>query len=107
MLILVKAARLSPTNKDAKPGYAAPLGLVRGLLDAIGGERWGPLVTSTLIGSGQATRHDASSTRSTRRNSSSPSRSHRHSLSSWDLPISATSFIALIIGLVVAAPLGA
>ncbi|MGE0222286.1 MAG: sulfite exporter TauE/SafE family protein [Acetobacteraceae bacterium] len=56
MLILMKAIRLSPTNEDAKVGYAAPLGLVGGFLDAIGGGGWGPLVTSTLIGSGHAPR---------------------------------------------------
>jgi len=56
LLILVKAFRLSPTREDARPGHAAPLGLVGGFLDAIGGGGWGPIVTSTLIGSGQAPR---------------------------------------------------
>ena len=56
MLILLKAARLAPTNEDAKVEYAAPLGLVGGFLDAVGGGGWGPLVTSTLIGSGHAPR---------------------------------------------------
>jgi uncharacterized membrane protein YfcA len=56
MLILLKAARLSPTSEDAKVEYAAPLGLVGGFLDAVGGGGWGPMVTSTLIGSGHAPR---------------------------------------------------
>jgi uncharacterized membrane protein YfcA len=56
MLILLKAARLAPTSEDAKADYAAPLGLVGGFLDAVGGGGWGPLVTSTLIGSGHAPR---------------------------------------------------
>jgi uncharacterized membrane protein YfcA len=56
MLILMKAAKLAPTNEDAKAGYAAPLGLLGGFLDAVGGGGWGPLVTSTLIGSGHAPR---------------------------------------------------
>jgi uncharacterized membrane protein YfcA len=56
MLILMKAAKLAPTNEDAKVEYAAPLGLVGGFLDAVGGGGWGPLVTSTLIGSGHAPR---------------------------------------------------
>ena len=56
ILILMKAAKLAPTNEDAKIGYAAPLGLVGGFLDAVGGGGWGPLVTSTLIGSGHAPR---------------------------------------------------
>jgi uncharacterized membrane protein YfcA len=54
-LILMRAARALPIE-DARPGYAPPLGLVGGFLDAIGGGGWGPLVTSTLIGSGQAPR---------------------------------------------------
>ena len=56
ILILMKAVKLAPTNEDAKVGYAAPLGLVGGFLDAVGGGGWGPLVTSTLIGSGHAPR---------------------------------------------------
>jgi hypothetical protein len=56
MVILMKAAKLAPANEDAQVGYAAPLGLVGGFLDAIGGGGWGPMVTSTLIGSGHAPR---------------------------------------------------
>jgi uncharacterized protein len=56
LFILMKAARLAPTDEDAKIGYAAPLGLLGGFLDAIGGGGWGPMVTSTLIGSGHAPR---------------------------------------------------
>lgn len=56
VLILIKAAKLAPTDEDAKVGDAAPLGLVGGFLDAIGGGGWGPMVTSTLIGSGHAPR---------------------------------------------------
>ena len=56
LFILMKAAELAPINEDAKVGYAAPLGLVGGFLDAIGGGGWGPMVTSTLIGSGHAPR---------------------------------------------------
>jgi len=56
LFILMKAAELAPTNEDAKVGDAAPLGLVGGFLDAIGGGGWGPMVTSTLIGSGHAPR---------------------------------------------------
>lgn len=56
LLILLKAARLTPTTEDAKVEYAAPLGLIGGFLDAIGGGGWGPMVASTLIGSGHAPR---------------------------------------------------
>ena len=55
VLILMRAARALPME-DARPVFAPPLGLVGGFLDAIGGGGWGPLVTSTLIGSGQAPR---------------------------------------------------
>ena len=34
----------------------APLGLVGGFLDAIGGGGWGPTVSSTLVGAGQEPR---------------------------------------------------
>lgn len=56
ILILVKAVRFSRPREDAKVGYAAPLGVVGGFLDAVGGGGWGPMVTSTLIGSGHAPR---------------------------------------------------
>jgi uncharacterized membrane protein YfcA len=55
VFILMRVARLSPME-DATASYAAPLGLVGGFLDAIGGGGWGPMVSSTLIGSGHAPR---------------------------------------------------
>lgn len=55
VFILMRVARLSPAE-DATASYAAPLGLVGGFLDAIGGGGWGPMVSSTLIGSGHAPR---------------------------------------------------
>lgn len=45
-----------PPEYDVSPAYAAPLGIIGGFLDAIGGGGWGPIVTSTLIGSGHAPR---------------------------------------------------
>lgn len=56
ILILMRAVHLAPVDEDAQVGYAAPLGLVGGFLDAIGGGGWGPMVSSTLIGSGHAPR---------------------------------------------------
>lgn len=56
IVILMRAARLSPVDEDATANYAAPLGLIGGFLDAIGGGGWGPMVSSTLIGSGHAPR---------------------------------------------------
>ena len=55
-LILRKAVRATPPRRDAATRMAAPLGLAGGFLDAVGGGGWGPLVTSTLIGSGHAPR---------------------------------------------------
>ena len=42
---------------DEPPNHVAPLGLVGGFVDAIGGGGWGPIVTSTLIGQGQTPRY--------------------------------------------------
>jgi uncharacterized membrane protein YfcA len=39
------------------PGKVAPLGFAGGLLDAIGGGGWGPIVTSTLLGQGATPRY--------------------------------------------------
>jgi uncharacterized membrane protein YfcA len=55
ILILFKSMRRVP-ERDPEFRIAAPLGLVGGFLDASGGGGWGPVVTSTLIGSGQAPR---------------------------------------------------
>ena len=55
--ILVKAfngAQLSEEKQTSK--WLIPLGLVGGVSDAIGGGGWGPIVTSTLISSGHAPR---------------------------------------------------
>jgi uncharacterized protein len=42
-------------------GWSAALGFVAGFLDASGGGGWGPVATSTLIGSGHAPRHTVGS----------------------------------------------
>ncbi len=55
LFILVRAFRAAPES-DAPPKFAAPLGIVGGFLDAIGGGGWGATVTSTLLGSGHAAR---------------------------------------------------
>jgi hypothetical protein len=55
ILILVRAARSTP-QRDASFSVAPPLGFVGGFLDASGGGGWGPVVSSTLIGSGHAPR---------------------------------------------------
>jgi uncharacterized protein len=55
ILILIKAAR-GVTPRKTNPGLVPPLGLAGGFLDASGGGGWGPVVTSTLIGSGHVPR---------------------------------------------------
>jgi len=56
IVVLLRVARAAVPQREAPPGIAAPLGLVGGFLDAIGGGGWGPLLTSSLIGSGYAPR---------------------------------------------------
>jgi uncharacterized membrane protein YfcA len=64
LFILLKAARQIP-KRDAPFALAPPLGLVGGFLDASGGGGWGPMVASTLIGSGQAPRKAVGSVNTT------------------------------------------
>lgn len=45
--------------------WTTPLGFVGGFLDASGGGGWGPMVTSTLVGSGHAPRHTVGSVNAT------------------------------------------
>jgi uncharacterized protein len=54
--ILWKALRPAVTAKEP-PQHVVPLGLVGGFMDAIGGGGWGPIVTTTLIGSGTSPRY--------------------------------------------------
>jgi len=49
--IIFKAIRSFP-EKPVSGRLVAPLGVVGGFVDAIGGGGWGPIVTSSLIGSG-------------------------------------------------------
>ena len=55
ILVLIKSVRHAP-ERDPSFAIAPPLGLAGGFLDASGGGGWGPVVTSTLIGSGHAPR---------------------------------------------------
>jgi uncharacterized membrane protein YfcA len=60
LYILWKSARIA-TARHAPAGWTAPAGLVGGFLDASGGGGWGPVLTSTLIGSGHAPRQTVGS----------------------------------------------
>jgi len=54
-VILWRAARgVRPRPVSAK--WPAPLGLIGGFMDAVGGGGWGPTVTTTLVGSGASVR---------------------------------------------------
>ena len=55
VFILFKALRQFPT-RDAPAGWVPPVGFTAGFLDASGGGGWGPVATSTLVGSGHAPR---------------------------------------------------
>ena len=60
LYILWKSSRITPAPR-APARWTAPLGLLAGFFDASGGGGWGPLTTSTLIGSGHAPRHTVGS----------------------------------------------
>jgi uncharacterized membrane protein YfcA len=55
IFILLKAWQLAP-GRDAPGPWVGPIGFVAGFLDASGGGGWGPLATSSLVGSGHAPR---------------------------------------------------
>src|SRR4051794_950970 len=55
VFILFKAWRGIPA-RDAPAPWVAPIGFVAGFLDASGGGGWGPVATTTLVGSGHAPR---------------------------------------------------
>lgn len=55
LYILVKAFRRITVKTDP-PTFVAPLALLGGFVDAVGGGGWGPVVTTTLLGSGHEPR---------------------------------------------------
>jgi uncharacterized membrane protein YfcA len=66
LYILWKSSRIAPAPAPRAPArWTAPLGLLAGFLDASGGGGWGPLTTSTLIGSGHAPRQTVGSVTTT------------------------------------------
>lgn len=56
LYILYRAWRAAHPVDDHKVGIVAPLGLVGGFADAVGGGGWGPVVTTGLVGSGGSPR---------------------------------------------------
>jgi uncharacterized membrane protein YfcA len=57
VFIIYKAVHRKHSFVDEPPNNVAPLGLVGGFVDAIGGGGWGPIVTSTLLGQGNHPRY--------------------------------------------------
>lgn len=57
LFILYKALHKKHHFVDDPPNNIAPLGFFGGLMDAIGGGGWGPIVTSTLLGQGSVPRY--------------------------------------------------
>jgi uncharacterized membrane protein YfcA len=64
IFILLKAWQLAP-GRDAPGPWVGPIGFVAGFLDASGGGGWGPVATSSLIGSGHAPRTTVGSVNTT------------------------------------------
>lgn len=101
--ILLRALR--PTQKqDVAPAYVAPLGGIGGFLDAIGGGGWGAIVTSTLVGSGHAPRLAIGSANIAEFFvTGAAATTFLVELG----PVHMQAFLGLVIGGVIAAPLGA
>jgi uncharacterized membrane protein YfcA len=62
--ILLRSFRIAPLHREPAR-WLPPVGFVGGFLDASGGGGWGPVVTSTLIGSGHAPRQTVGSVNTT------------------------------------------
>ena len=102
IFILFKAWRGIPA-RDAPTPWVGPIGFVAGFLDASGGGGWGPVATSTLIGSGHAPRMTVGSVNTTEffvTIAAATTFFVELGASPWK------ELLALIIGGVLAAPLG-
>ena len=64
LYILWKSVRIALIPRKLA-GWTGPLGFVAGFLDASGGGGWGPMTTSTLVGSGHAPRYAVGSVNTT------------------------------------------
>jgi uncharacterized protein len=102
VLILVRARR-KVAPRDVPTRWAPPLGFAGGFLDASGGGGWGPIVTSTLIGSGHAPRTTVGSVNTTEffvTTAAATTFFVELGASPWQ------ELLALVIGGLIAAPLG-
>lgn len=64
LYMLWKSVRIALVPRKLA-GWTGPLGFVAGFLDASGGGGWGPMTTSTLVGSGHAPRQAVGSVNTT------------------------------------------
>jgi uncharacterized membrane protein YfcA len=102
IFILLRAFMLSP-GRDSPAAWTSPVGFVAGFLDASGGGGWGPVATSTLVGSGHAPRQAVGSVNTTEFFvTTAAATTFFIELGSSPLP----TLLALVIGGVLAAPLG-
>ena len=62
--ILLRSMRIA-MERQTPASWTPPIGFVAGFLDASGGGGWGPVLTSTLIGSGHAPRQTVGSVNTT------------------------------------------
>jgi uncharacterized membrane protein YfcA len=101
--LLWRGFRYPPQRRDAR--WVAPLGLVGGFLDASGGGGWGPVVTSNLLLQGTSPRHTIGTVNTVEFFLTlSISITFLYHLG-WETFTTAT--VGLLIGGVMAAPLGA
>jgi len=102
LFILFKAMRKTPM-RDAPAAWVPPVGFVAGFLDASGGGGWGPVATSTLVGSGHAPRTAVGSVNTTEFFVTiAAATTFFIELGASPIP----SLVALVIGGVMAAPFG-
>lgn len=102
IFILVRAFMVPP-GRDSPASWTSPVGFVAGFLDASGGGGWGPVATSTLVGSGHAPRQAVGSVNTTEFFvTTAAATTFFVELGTSPLP----TLLALVIGGVIAAPLG-
>lgn len=93
------------THVEREPKIVEPLGLIGGFLDAAGGGGWGPIVTSNLMVQGTSPRHTIGTVSAAEFVLTLSISAAFISQLGWETITKAT--VGLLIGGVVAAPLGA
>ncbi|SEM46705.1 hypothetical protein SAMN05192583_0308 [Sphingomonas gellani] len=91
--------------RETTPRYVAPLGLVGGFLDAAGGGGWGPVVTSNLLAQGGSPRRTIGTVNTTEFFLTATVSATFIAQLGWAAFTTAT--LGLMVGGVLAAPLGA